>query len=102
MIKKVGVWPRECVFRNQRGRFSPYGYRMKELCKKDGILAKNVFDGENSIFGGKSALWGIPPGLCNFKMGWDSGMMIKKRSEFDLGSAFFGINEVDVHPMGTE
>ena len=31
-----------------------------------------------------------------------SGMMIKKRSEFDLGSAFFGISEVDFLPMGTE
>ena len=26
----------------------------------------------------------------------------KKRSEFDLGSAFFGISEVDFLPTGTE
>ena len=31
-----------------------------------------------------------------------SGMMIKEKSEFDLGSAFFGISEVDFLPMGTE
>ena len=71
IIKKVGIRPQECAFRNQRGRFSPYGYRMKELWKKDGILTKNVFDGEISIFDVKSGLgtsplvytilkWGVP------------------------------------------
>ena len=46
---------------------------MKELCKKDGILTKNVF----------------------------LGMMIKK-SEFDLGSALFGISEVGFLPYGVQ
>ena len=40
--KKVGIWPRECVFRNQRGRFSPYGSRIRELWKKDGFSMKKM------------------------------------------------------------
>ena len=33
-----------------RSVYSPMGYRSKELSKKDGILTKNVFGGEISIF----------------------------------------------------
>ena len=32
--KKVGISPRECVFRNQRGRFSPLGVQNKGVMEK--------------------------------------------------------------------
>ena len=32
--KKVGTSPRECVFRNQRGRFSPLGVQIKGVIEK--------------------------------------------------------------------
>ena len=43
-------------------------------------------------FGGKGRFFGI-----KF---WNDDKT--KKSEFDLGSAFFGISEVDFLPMGTE
>ena len=36
--KKVGISPRECVFRNQRGRCSPRGVRIKGVIEKGWIF----------------------------------------------------------------
>ena len=36
--KKVGISHRECVFRNQRGRFSPLGVQIKGVIEKGWIF----------------------------------------------------------------